>query len=117
MQIDLTGQVCSEMVRGLQYSGVGGQLDFLRGAAMARNGRAILAMPSTAQGGRASRIALHLDENSVVTTTRNDVDYVITEYGVAKLKGKTLRKRAEELIAIAHPNFRDQLRRQAAEWF
>ncbi|MPN51012.1 Butanoate coenzyme A-transferase [bioreactor metagenome] len=117
VQIDLTGQVCSEMVCGMQYSGVGGQLDFLRGASMARNGRAILAMPSTARGGKASRIALRLDENSVVTTTRNDVDYVITEYGVAKLKGLTLRRRAEALISIAHPSFRDELRRQAAEWF
>ncbi|MPM65759.1 Butanoate coenzyme A-transferase [bioreactor metagenome] len=117
LQIDLYGQVCAEMVRGEQYSGVGGQLDFLRGASMARNGCAILAMPSTAQGGRLSRIVVHLDDNSVVTTTRNDVDYIITEYGVAKLRGKTLKRRAAELIAIAHPNFRDELSRQAAECF
>lgn len=117
LQVDLYGQVCAEMVRGQQYSGVGGQLDFLRGASLARNGCAILAMPSTAQDGRVSRIALHLEENSVVTTTRNDVDYVITEYGVAKLRGKTLKRRAAELIAIAHPDFRDELSRQAAECF
>lgn len=109
-QIDLQGQICAEAVRGNQYSGVGGQVDFLRGCLMSPDGRGIIALPSTAAGGTVSRISVKLDEGNPVTTTRNDVDYVITEYGIAKLRGKSLRQRARALIEIAHPDFRQELR-------
>jgi 4-hydroxybutyrate CoA-transferase len=88
---------------------VGGQVDFVRGAALSKNGRAIIAMPSTAAKGAVSRIVALLDEGAAVTTSRNDVDYIITEYGIAPLKGRTLRQRARNLIAIAHPDFRPAL--------
>ena len=93
-----------------QISGVGGQIDFVRGANMSKGGRAIMAMPSTTGGGKISKIVPFLDQGSAVTTSRNDVNYVVTEYGIAQLRGKNLRQRAEELIAIAHPDFRDELR-------
>lgn len=109
VQVDLMGQVCSESVGNRQISGVGGQVDFVRGAAMSKNGRAIIAMPSTAAKGTISKIVANLDEGSAVTTSRNDVDYIVTEYGIAALKGKTLRERAEALINIAHPDFRPKL--------
>ncbi len=108
VQVDLMGQVASESVGLRQISGVGGQVDFVRGAAMSKNGRSIMAMPSTVKG-KASKIVPVLDEGSAVTTSRNDVDYVVTEYGVAHLTGKTLRQRAQALIAIAHPDFRQEL--------
>ena len=110
LQVDLLGQVVSDSMGLLQFSGVGGQLDFVRGARMSKGGRAIMAMPSTAAKGNVSRIVSIITEGSAVTTTRNDVDYVVTEFGVAKLKGKTLRHRAKELIKIAHPNFQDELK-------
>lgn len=110
LEIDLMGQVVSEMIGNQQISGVGGQVDFVRGAAMAKNGKSIMAMPSTAAGGKLSRIVVSLSEGAAVTTSRNDVDYIVTEYGIAELKGKTLRERAEALINIAHPDFRHQLR-------
>ena len=100
-----------------QISGVGGQVDFVRGAAMAKNGRSILAFPSTAAKGTVSKIVPLLDEGAAVTTSRNDVDYVITEYGIAKLSGKTLKQRAHALIEIAHPNFRDELKKVYEERF
>ncbi len=110
VQVDLMGQVASESVGLRQISGVGGQVDFVRGAAMSKNGRSIMAMPSTVKG-KASKIVPVLDEGSAVTTSRNDVDYVVTEYGVAHLTGRTLRQRAQALIAIAHPNFQQELMR------
>lgn len=107
--VDLMGQVASESIGLKQISGVGGQVDFVRGAGMAKNGKAIMAMPSTVKG-KASKIVAFLDEGAAVTTSRNDVDYVITEYGIAHLKGETLRERARQLINIAHPDFRDELK-------
>ena len=109
VQVDLMGQAASECVGLTQISGVGGQVDFIRGAAMAKGGRSILAFPSTAAKGTISKIVPLLDEGAAVTTSRNDIDYVVTEYGIAKLKGKTLKARAKALIQIAHPNFRDDL--------
>ena len=108
VQIDLMGQVASETIGETQISGTGGQVDFIRGASMAKNGRSIIAMPSTVKG-KLSKIVTKLDDYSVVTTSRNDVDYVITEYGIAHLRGKTLRERSLALINIAHPDFRDEL--------
>lgn len=108
VQVDLMGQVCSESIGPTQISGVGGQVDFVRGAAMAKNGRSIIAMPSTVKG-KLSKIVTKLDDYATVTTSRNDVDYIITEYGIAHLKGKTLRERSEALIKIAHPDFREEL--------
>lgn len=109
VQVDLMGQACSEAVGLTQISGVGGQVDFIRGAAMAKNGTSILAMPSTAAKGKISKIVPFLDEGATVTTSRNDIDYVVTEYGIAHLKGKTLRERAKSLIDIAHPDFKEGL--------
>lgn len=109
VQIDLMGQVCSESVGETQISGTGGQVDFVRGAAMAKGGKAIIAMPSTASGGKVSKIVPILTEGSAITTSRNDVNFVVTEYGVAQLKGKSLRQRARALIGIAHPDHRSIL--------
>ena len=117
IQVDLMGQVASESIGLNQFSGVGGQVDYVRGASMAKNGKSIIAMPSTASGGKISRITPFLTEGSAVTTSRNDVHYVVTEYGIANLKGKTLRQRAETLIAIAHPDFRDELKAAYEERF
>lgn len=111
VQMDLMGQAASESIGYTQISGVGGQVDFIRGAAMSKNGRAILAFPSTAAKGTISKIVPLLDEGAAVTTSRNDVDYAVTEYGIAKLSGKTLKERARALIEIAHPNFRDDLKK------
>lgn len=110
VQIDLMGQVVSTSIGLRQISGVGGQIDFVRGANMSRGGRAVMAMPSTTGKGKVSKIVPFLDQGSAVTTTRNDVNYVVTEYGIAQLRGKTLRQRAAALIEIAHPDFRDALR-------
>lgn len=110
VQIDLMGQAASESIGYTQISGVGGQVDFIRGASMAKNGRSILAFPSTAAKGTVSKILPLLDEGAAVTTSRNDIDYAVTEYGVAKLAGKTLKDRARALIEIAHPDFRDGLK-------
>ena len=109
VQADLMGQVCSESIGLTQISGVGGQVDFVRGAMMAKNGKSIIAMPSTAGKGKFSKIVPLLDEGAAVTTSRNDVDYIVTEYGIAALRGKTLRERAKALIQIAHPDFREGL--------
>ncbi|MBU5425421.1 acetyl-CoA hydrolase/transferase family protein [Tissierella pigra] len=109
IQVDLMGQVVSDTVGKKQFSGVGGQVDFVRGASMAKDGKSIIAMPSTAAKGKISRIVPIIDEGAAVTTSRNDVHYVVTEYGVANLKGKTLKARGRALINIAHPDFRDQL--------
>ena len=110
VQIDLMGQVVSTSAGLRQISGVGGQIDFVRGANMSKGGRAIMAMPSTTGKGKISKIVPFLDQGSAVTTSRNDVNYVITEYGIAQLRGKNLRQRAAALIEIAHPDFREELR-------
>lgn len=117
VQMDMMGQVCSESVGLRQISGTGGQVDFIRGADMAKNGRAILAFPSTAAKGTVSKIVPLLDEGAAVTTCRCDVDYAVTEFGIAKLKGRTLRQRAKALIAIAHPNFREGLKAEYEKRF
>jgi acetyl-CoA hydrolase len=115
LQVDLTGQVCADSIGCKFYSGVGGQVDFMRGAARSRGGKPIIALPSTALDGKVSRIVPVLDLGAGVTTSRNDVHYVVTEYGVADLYGKSVRKRAEALISIAHPDFRDELRSRARD--
>jgi len=109
VQVDLMGQVVSSCVGPRTISGVGGQVDFVRGANFSKGGRTLIAMPSTAVGGKISKIVPVIDEGSAVTTNRYDVDYIITEYGIAQLKGKTLRDRARALIEIAHPDFRPGL--------
>ncbi len=111
VQVDLTGQVASESIGPRQISGVGGQVDFVRGAAFSKGGRSIIAMPSTVRG-KTSKIVPLLDEGAAVTTSRCDVDYIVTEYGIAHLRGHTLRSRARQLIAIAHPDFREELQRE-----
>jgi acetyl-CoA hydrolase len=113
LSVDLTGQVCADSIGRAIYSGFGGQLDFVRGAARSRGGKPIIALPSTARGGRVSRIVDVLEEGSGVVTTRGDVHYVVTEHGIASLFGKSLRERARELIAVAHPDFREDLRAAA----
>lgn len=114
LQIDLTGQVCSDSVGEQLYSGFGGQVDFIRGAARSPGGRPIIALPSTAKDGTVSRIVAHLSRGSGVVTSRGDVHYVVTEYGVADLYGKDLKTRARALIAIAHPAFRAELEKEAS---
>ncbi|MFZ5946104.1 MAG: acetyl-CoA hydrolase/transferase family protein [Bacillota bacterium] len=109
IQVDLLGQVCSDTLGYKQYSAVGGQVDFVRGAARSQGGKAIIAMPSTAGNGKYSRIVPILDEGAVVTTSRNDVQYVVTEYGIADLRYKTNKQRVQQLISIAHPDFRQEL--------
>jgi 4-hydroxybutyrate CoA-transferase len=115
IQIDLFGQLNSNTIGPNIYSGVGGQVDFIRGASRAKNGRAIIALPSTAKGGSISKIVARLDPGASVTTSRYDIRIVVTEFGVADLWGRNLRQRAKALIDIAHPNFREQLERQAWE--
>jgi RimJ/RimL family protein N-acetyltransferase len=113
LEIDLTGQATAESIGKLFYSGIGGQADFMRGAVLARNGKTILAIPSTAEDGTVSRIVPFLKEGAGVTLHRGDIHYVVTEYGIAYLRGKNIRERAMELIAIAHPNFRPWLIEEA----
>ena len=115
IEIDLTGQVVADSIGPRMYSGIGGQMDFMRGAGLAAEGRAIIALPSTAAGGTASRIVPFLQEGAGVITTRGHVRTVVTEWGVAELFGKTLGERARELIGIAHPDFRDELTSAARE--
>ena len=109
LEVDLTGQVCSDSLGYRFYSGIGDQVDFLRGAAMSKGGFSIIAMPSTAQNGTVSRIVSHLSEGAGVATTRGDVNFVVTEYGYAELQGKGIYQRVIELAQIAHPKFRAQL--------
>jgi acetyl-CoA hydrolase len=115
LQVDLTGQVCADSIGPQIYSGVGGQVDFIRGAARSKDGLPIIAFLSTAKKDSISRIVPLLNEGAGVVTTRNDVHYVVTEYGVASLFGKTIRQRAHELINISHPKFRDELTAAAQE--
>jgi acyl-CoA hydrolase/RimJ/RimL family protein N-acetyltransferase len=115
LEIDLTGQVCADSLGYKFYSGIGGQVDFIRGAARSRGGKAIIAMPSTAKNGEISRIVAHLTEGAGVVTTRGDVHYVVTEFGIAYLHGKSIRQRVLDLISIAHPKFRKELLQQAKE--
>ncbi len=113
LSIDLTGQVSADSIGTRFYSGVGGQMDFMRGAALAEDGRAIIALPSSAAGGTISRIVPVLAEGAGVVTTRAHVRTVVTEFGVAELFGRSIRERADALVAIAHPDFRDDLAREA----
>lgn len=113
LEVDLSGQVCSESKGYHFYSGIGGRLDFIRGAAMSREGRSIMTLPSTTKDGKRSRIRPHLQEGAGVVATRGDVKYVVTEYGIAYLHGKSIRERAMSLIGIAHPRFRKDLLEEA----
>jgi GNAT superfamily N-acetyltransferase len=113
LEVDLTGQVCSDSIGYLFYSGIGGQVDMIRGAARSRGGKPIIALPSTAKDGTVSRIVSKLSEGAGVVTTRGDVHYVVTEYGVAYLHGCNIRERALALINIAHPDFRKELLNEA----
>lgn len=115
IEVDLSGQVCADSIGPKIYSGFGGQVDFIRGAARSRGGMPIIALPSTARGGQESRIAPMLKHGAGVVTTRADVHYVVTEHGIAHLFGKDLRERAKALIGIADPKFRDELTRYAHE--
>ena len=112
IQVDLTGQVCADSIGGKVYSGVGGQMDFMRGAALAPGGRAIIALPATAKDGALSRIVPSLLPGAGVTTTRAHVHYLVTEYGVAQLHGKSVRERGRALIELAAPRFREELERE-----
>lgn len=112
IEIDLTGQICADTIGGRQYSGVGGQMDFIRGASLSKGGKPIFAMPSTTKKG-VSKTTPFLNQGAGVTTTRAHVHYVVTEYGVANLYGKNLKQRAAALINIAHPKFREELTKEA----
>lgn len=109
LEVNLMGEACSEAMGLKQFSGIGGQVDFIRGASFSKGGRAILAFPATAKKGTISKIVPFLTQGATVTTSRNDVDYIVTEYGIAKMKGNTLRERARQLIRIAAPQFKDGL--------
>jgi 4-hydroxybutyrate CoA-transferase len=109
IQVDLMGQVVADSMGPVQFSGIGGQVDFVRGAARSKGGKSIIALPATAKHGEVSRIAAQITDGAAITTMRADVDYVITEFGIAKLKGKGLRERAFALLDIADPKFRDQI--------
>lgn len=115
IEVDLSGQVCSDSIGHRIYSGIGGQMDFIRGAALSPGGKPIIAIPATTSNGKISRIVTELKPGAGVVTTRGHVHWVVTEYGAVNLHGKTLRQRAEALISIAHPDFRAELRRQVSE--
>jgi 4-hydroxybutyrate CoA-transferase len=117
ISIDLLGQVAADMMGPKQFSAVGGQTDFVVGSMMSKNGRSIIALPATAAKGKVSRISVALERGQAVTTTRNDVQYVVTEYGVALLRGMTLRQRAAALINVAAPQFREQLSQECKELY
>ncbi|MBQ9664151.1 MAG: 4-hydroxybutyrate--acetyl-CoA CoA transferase [Oscillospiraceae bacterium] len=113
LEVDLFGQVCAESIGTKIMSGSGGQVDYVRGACQSRGGKSFIAFSSTAKGGTISKIKPILTPGAVVTTSKNDVDYIVTEYGIAHLRGQTLSSRVSQLIAIAHPDFRDELRFEA----
>lgn len=114
LQVDLSGQVCADSIGHRIYSGIGGQMDFIRGAARSRGGKPIIALPATAKGGGISRIVPELTPGAGVVTTRGHVHWVVTEFGAVNLHGMSLRERADALISIAHPDFRAELRRDAS---
>lgn len=116
IEIDLTGQVCSDSIGTYQYSGIGGQMDFIRGAALSEKGKPIIALPSTTKNGK-SRIVPYLNEGAGVVTTRGHLHWVVTEFGAVNLFGINMDKRAKELIKLAHPNHREELERMAFERF
>ena len=116
-EVDLTGQVVADSIGSRVYSGVGGQMDFMRGAALSPGGKPIIALPSTAKAGTVSRIVPTLQPGAGVVTSRAHVHYIVTEHGVAYLHGRSLRERAEALIAIADPAFREELSRHAREHY
>jgi acyl-CoA hydrolase len=115
IEIDLTGQVCSDSIGPKIYSGFGGQVDFIRGAARSKGGKPIIALPSTAKGGELSRIVPFLKQGAGVVTSRADVHYIITEHGIANIFGKNRRERVEALISIADPAFQEELLQAAKE--
>jgi len=115
LEVDITGQVCADSIGYCLYSGIGGQVDFMRGSARSKGGKPIISLPSTAKGDSISRIVAHLREGAGVVTSRGDVHYVVTEYGAAYLHGKTMRDRCRALINIAHPKFREELEQAAIQ--
>jgi acyl-CoA hydrolase len=115
IEIDITGQVCADSIGYNMYSGVGGQMDFIRGAELSEGGKPIIALNATSKG--MSKIVSHLKEGAGVVTTRANVHYVVTEFGIANLFGKNLVERARELIRIAHPDYQEELCRSAYERF
>ena len=117
LEVDLSGQVCSDSIGPVPYSGIGGQVDFIRGAARSQGGVPVIALPATAKGGKLSRIVPVLKPGAGVVTSRGDVHWVVTEFGAAYLHGRNLRQRAEALTGIAHPDFREELARAAATQF
>jgi len=117
LEVDLLGQCNAEFMGGYQFSGTGGQLDFVRGSFDSRGGKSILAFHSTAKGGKISRVVPRFEAGTVVTTPRMDAQYLVTEYGVISLKGRSTRERALEIINIAHPKFRDELLREAENMY
>lgn len=117
IEVDLTGQVCSDSIGNRFYSGIGGQVDFIRGAAHSEGGKPIIALPSVTKNGKISRIVPTLKPGAGVVTSRGDVHYVVTEFGIAALYGKTVQERAKALIEISHPDFRDELNNYAEEVF
>lgn len=115
LEVDMSGQICSESKGHYFHSGIGGQLDFIRGAAMSQGGKSIITLPSTTKDGKQSNIRPHLMSGAGVVATRGDVQYVVTEYGIAYLQGKSIRERAMALISIAHPRFRKELLEEAKQ--
>jgi len=115
IQIDLTGQVCADSMGHKIFSGIGGQMDFIRGAALSKGGKAIIALPSTAAKGKVSRITTELNPGAGVVTTRGHVHWIVTEYGAVNLHGKTLKERAKALISISHPDFKKDLESKVCE--
>jgi acyl-CoA hydrolase len=116
IQVDLTGQCCSESIGHVQYSGTGGQADTATGSQNSIGGKSIIALYSTAKGDSISTIVPFLNVGATVTLSRTDVDHIVTEYGVASLRGRSIRERVKELIKIAHPNFREELKREAEKY-
>jgi acetyl-CoA hydrolase len=117
IEVDLTGQVCADSIGTRMYSGIGGQVDFIRGASKSAGGKPIIALPSATKDQKISRIVPMLKPGAGVVTSRGDVHYIVTEYGTAYLYGKSLRERAKELIKISHPAFKDELTKYAKEHF